>query len=412
MSAEIKNSDKRSELLKDMIKRLHDGEQFEAVKKEFGEVFEGIGADEIAAAEKKLIDAGEVSIEEVQRLCDVHSALVHGSVAEIHGSKKVDEILGHPAWLLKKENEHIDKLVSSLKEHVALLQKGEVKVLNEIKKELEDLKNINSHYAKKENLYFPLMERYGITAPPKVMWGVDDEIRAMIKEAIATFEEMLNSPRPDSHKRELFVTQIEALSAKVLEMIIKENDILIPMVSEVFNVHDWRTIGEGLDEFNHSYVADAPAWNDDGEKKEAKVASFSSDKIVLPSGHFTPDVLNRVLNTLPIDMTFVDKNDEVAYFSQSNERIFPRTTAIIGREVSACHPPASVHVVTKILDEFKNKTRDTAEFYIHLGDAYVHIRYFAVRDDEGEYLGTLEVTQNIAPIQAIKGDKRLLDEKM
>ena len=410
MSAEIRNSENRSELLKNMIKRLHDGEQFEAVKKEFGEVFEGIGADEIAAAEKKLMDAGEVSVEEVQKLCDVHSALVHGSVAEIHGEKKVDDTLGHPAWLLKKENEHINKLVTSLKENLEKLSKGEVQVLTLVKKELDELRNIDSHYAKKENLWFPLMERYGITAPPKVMWGVDDEIRGMIKEAIATFEEMLNSPRPDSHKRELFATQVKDVSVKILEMITKENEILIPMVSEVFNVHDWRTITEGLDEFNHSYVKDAPQWKDAGENSGAKVASFSSDNIVLPSGHFTPDMLTRVLNTLPIDITFVDKNDEVAYFSQSNERIFPRTTAIIGREVTNCHPPASVHVVTKILDEFKSKKRDVAEFYIHLGEAYVHIRYYAVRDEKGEYLGTLEVTQNIAPIQAITGDKRLLDD--
>jgi len=410
MSAEIKNSDKRSELLKDMIKRLHNGDEFEAVKKEFGEVFEGIGADEIADAEKKLMDAGEVSVEEVQRLCDVHSALVHGSVAEIHASKKVDETLGHPSWLLKKENEHITKLVNSLKDNLNKLSQGQVQVLTPIKKELEELRNIDSHYAKKENLWFPLMERYGISAPPKVMWAVDDEIRGMIKEAIATFEEMLNSPRPDSHKRELFASQVGSLSEKILEMIIKENDILIPMVSEVFTIHDWRTVGEGLDEFNHSYIKDAPNWKDEGEKSEPKVASFSSDNIVLPSGHFTPDMLNRVLNTLPIDMTFVDKNDEVAYFSQSTERIFPRTTAIIGREVKNCHPPASVHVVTKILEEFKSKKRDVAEFHIHLGEAYVHIRYFAVRDDEGEYLGTLEVAQNIAPIQAITGDKRLLDD--
>ncbi|NCB01856.1 MAG: DUF438 domain-containing protein [Spirochaetia bacterium] len=410
MSAEIRNSDNRSELLKDMIKRLHDGEQFEAVKKEFGEVFEGIGADEIAAAEKKLMDAGEVSVEEVQRLCDVHSALVHGSVAEIHGSKKVDDILGHPAWLLKKENEHITKLVNDITSNMERLSKGEVQVLPTLTSELQELKKIDSHYAKKENLWFPLMERYGITAPPKVMWGVDDEIRAMIKEAISTFEEMLNSPRPDAHKRDLFMTQVRTANEKIIEMITKENEILIPMVSEVFNVHDWRTINEGLDEFNHSYVENVPSWKDEGAKKEEVAPGVSSGVITLPSGHFTADILSKVLNTLPIDITFVDKNDEVAYFSQSNERIFPRTTAIIGREVTNCHPPASVHVVTKILDEFKSNKRDMAEFYIHLGTAYVHIRYFAVRDEKGEYLGTVEVTQNIAPIQAISGDKRLLDE--
>ncbi len=410
MSAEIRNSDRRSELLKDMIKRLHDGEQFEAVKKEFSKVFDGIGADEIADAERKLIDAGEVSVEEVQRLCDVHSALVHGSVAQIHGEKKVDEILGHPAWLLKKENQKIEKLVNSITTNIEKLSQGDVTALPIITSDLRELKKIDSHYAKKENLWFPLMERYGITAPPKVMWGVDDEIRGMIKEATSIFDEMLNSPKPDSHKRELFASQIKSANEKILEMINKENEILIPMVSEVFNSKDWKIIHEGLDEFNHFYVENVPSWNDVGSKKEPSITSLSQDFIQLPSGHFTPEVLTKVLNTLPIDITFVDKNDEVAYFSQSNERIFPRTTAIIGREVTNCHPPASVHVVTKILDEFKSKKRDLAEFYIHLGSTYVHIRYYAVRDDNGEYLGTLEVTQNIAPIQTISGDKRLLDD--
>jgi len=410
MSAEISNSKERSALLKEMIKKLHNGEEFETVKKEFAQAFTGIGADEIAEAERTLLEQGDVTVEEVQRLCDVHSALVHGSVSEIHGSKKVDEILGHPAWLLKKENEHIKALVEErLTVHLHMLQDGKFHVLSDIQGELKELLNIDSHYAKKENLWFPLMEKYGITAPPKVMWGVDDEIRTLVKSAHSIFEEMLNSPHPDSHKKELFIDQVKQSTSKILEMITKENDILIPMVSEVFNPHDWQTIIDGLDEFSHSYVEDAPSW-DSGEIKDShSESSFSNDTINLPSGHFTPKMLNMVLNTLPIDITFVDANDQVAYFSQSKERIFPRTTAIIGREVVNCHPPASMHVVLQILDEFKNGTRDSAEFHIHLGESYVHIRYFAVRDEKGVYQGTLEVTQNIAPIQAITGDKRLLD---
>ncbi len=137
---------------------------------------------------------------------------------------------------------------------------------------------------------------------------------------------------------------------------------------------------------------------------------MSQGTIKLPTGHFTPEVLTHVLNTLPIDITFVDANDEVAYFSQANERIFARTTAIIGRKVINCHPPASMHVVEKIVADLKSGARDVADFYIHMGDKYVYIRYFAVRDDKGAYLGTLEVTQNIAEIQKLSGDKRLLDD--
>ncbi len=408
MSAEIQNSNERSSLLKEMIKRLHNGEEFEAVKKEFAEAFEGVGADEIADAEKKLIDEGEVSVEEVQRLCDVHSALVHGSVADIHGHKKMDETLGHPAWILKKENEHLTKLINSIEEHITSLAKGNVAAVESIAEELADLKKIDSHYAKKENLWFPLMESHGITAPPKVMWGVDDEIRDMIKIVSGTFQEMVDAGRPDEATRERFVKEFTSTKNKIEEMITKENEILIPMVSEVFTPHEWKVIADGIDEFADSYVASDHTWEPEGETREV-VPELSSGTITLPSGHFTPEILTLVLNTLPVDITFVDKDDKVAYFSQSSERIFPRTTAIIGREVVNCHPPASVHIVEKIVGEFKNGTRDVAEFYLHLGEAYVHIRYFAVRNEKKEYMGTLEVSQNIAPIQAISGDKKLLD---
>lgn len=408
MSAEIQNSDTRSSLLKDMIKRLHSGEEFEAVKKEFAEAFEGVGADEIADAEKKLIEEGEVSVEEVQRLCDVHSALVHGSVADIHGAKKMDETLGHPAWILKKENEHLSKLLETLEADITALSRGDVSALKRVSDGLTDLKKLDSHYAKKENLWFPLMENHGITAPPQVMWGVDDEIRGMVKSLGATFDSMMNSGRPDATTRETFVTDFAAAQEKITEMIIKENDILIPMVSEVFTPHEWKVIADGIDEFADSYVESEHTWEPKEEYEEVK-GELSEGTITLPSGHFTPEELTLVLNTLPVDITFVDKNDRVAYFSQSSERIFPRTLAIIGREVAHCHPPASVHIVERIVNDFKSGARDVAEFYLHLGDVYVHIRYFAVRNEKEEYMGTVEVAQNIAPIQAISGDKKLLD---
>lgn len=408
MSAEIQNSNERSTILKDMIKRLHSGEEFEAVKKEFAEKFEGVGADEIAEAEKKLIEEGEVSVEEVQRLCDVHSALVHGSVADIHGYRKMDDTLGHPAWILKKENEHITRLLESLERNIADLSQGNITAIKGVSDDLADLKKIDSHYAKKENLWFPLMEKHGITAPPKVMWGVDDEIREMIKTLTETFHEMSDSGRPDPATREKFVSYFTSVQKKVTEMITKENEILIPMVSEIFTPHEWKIIADGIDEFADSYVEGNHQWSPEEDEEEVS-PEFSSGTITLPSGHFTPEILTLVLNTLPVDITFVDKDDKVAYFSQSSERIFPRTTAIIGREVINCHPPASVHIVERIVNEFKSGERDVAEFYLHLGEAYVHIRYFAVRNEKKEYMGTLEVSQNIAPIQALSGDKKLLD---
>jgi len=222
---------------------------------------------------------------------------------------------------------------------------------------------------------------------------------------------LLAGGRPAKDTVDGFFMDLAATKEKIVEMISKEENILIPMVSEVFFVTDWRQISEGSAEIGFCLLDDHPTWKAPTETKaDASKANMSQGTIKLPTGHFTPEVLTHVLNTLPIDITFVDANDEVAYFSQANERIFARTTAIIGRKVINCHPPASMHVVEKIVADLKSGARDVADFYIHMGDKYVYIRYFAVRDDKGAYLGTLEVTQNIAEIQKLSGDKRLLDD--
>ncbi|MGI6432548.1 MAG: DUF438 domain-containing protein [Sphaerochaetaceae bacterium] len=411
MSAEINNSVRRQELLKNLIERLHAGEDFEAVKADFAQEFDGVGADEIANVEKALIDQGEVTVAEVQKLCDVHAALFEGSVADIHADKDKTREEGHPSWLLKEENRAIENLFSQrIDKHVEAAQAGESGALNLLAEDLELLWQIDKHYSKKENLWFPIMERYGITAPPKVMWGVDDEIRSAIKALRATLQNLLEKGSPSAKEVEPFFQKMQAAKEQIMEMISKEENILIPMVSEVFFLTDWRQIREGTAEIGYCLLDEQPSWADEADSLATPEKAITSDGVVhLPTGSFSAQTLTHVLNSLPIDITFVDANDEVAYFSQANERIFARTTAIIGRNVSNCHPPASVHVVENIVNDFKSGAKDDAEFYLHLGDKYVYIRYFAVRDEQGTYLGTLEVTQNIAPIQKISGEKRLMD---
>lgn len=412
MSAEINNSVHRQQLLKQLIERLHAGDDFEAVKADFAKEFEGVGADEIANAEKALIEQGGVKVEEVQKLCDVHASLFKGSVADIHTDKNKTKDHGHPTWVLKEENRALERLFAErIDVHAAQVKEGNFSALGALVEDLQDLWQIDAHYSKKENLWFPIMERYGITAPPKVMWGVDDDIRDMVKLVRRSLDDLLAGGRPAKEAVDGFFKDLAATKDKIVEMISKEENILIPMVSEVFFVTDWRQISEGSPEIGYCLLDGHPDWTAPEETgAKASAATMSQGVINLPTGHFTPDVLTRVLNTLPVDITFVDANDEVAYFSQASERIFPRTTAIIGRKVINCHPPASMHVVERIVNDFKSGARDVAEFYIHLGEKYVYIRYFAVRDDEGTYLGTLEVTQNIASIQQLSGDKRLLDD--
>ena len=412
MSAEINNSVHRQQKLKELIKRLHAGDDFDAVKTEFAKEFGHVGADEIANMEKSLIENEGVKVEEIQKLCDVHSSLFKGSVADIHRNEGLAEDQGHPKWVLREENRAIERLFQErIDPHAEGLAQGDLKSVSALVDDLKELWQIDRHYGKKENLWFPIMERYGITAPPKVMWGVDDEIRAMVKQSRKDLEALIDGGRPSKEAVSSLLSHLQQTKDKIMEMISKEEEILIPMVSDVFFVTDWRQISEGSFEIGYCLLDDHPSWTPPAESKpRAKTSAMSEGVVTLPTGSFTPEILTRVLNTLPIDITFVDTNDEVAYFSQASERIFPRTTAIIGRKVMNCHPPASMHIVEQILNDFKSGKRDVAEFHIHLGEVYAHIRYFPVRNEDGTYLGTLEVTQNIGPIQNLSGDKRLLDE--
>ncbi|MFA7671609.1 MAG: DUF438 domain-containing protein [Sphaerochaetaceae bacterium] len=401
----------RQNLLKSLIQRLHGGEDFEAVKADFTKEFQNVEANEIAAMEKALIDEGSVKVEEVQKLCDVHAALFNDSVASIHQDKDKRKEEGHPTWILKEENRAIENLFKKrIETNLKSLNTGDFSALEKLTEDLKDLWQIDLHYSKKENLWFPIMERYGITAPPKVMWAVDDEIRAMIKESRSLLAKLRESKSPSADAIKAFTDQLEATKTKIVDMISKEENILIPMASEVFFTTDWRQIREQSPEIGYTLLDEHPTFEVPKEATIGKmVTTDSQGDVKFPTGTLSPKVLNHLLNTLPIDITFVDADNKVAYFSQVKERIFARTTAVIGRDVSNCHPPASVHIVEKIVEQLKSGEKDNADFYLHLGDKYVYIRYFAVRDDDGKFLGTLEVTQNIADIQKLKGDKRLLD---
>jgi DUF438 domain-containing protein len=403
MSELINTREKRKEVLKEIIKKLHEGSSVEEVKDLFESTFNGVSPMEISEAEKALILEG-VPISEVQRLCDVHASVFKGSIEEIHRPKDETEIPGHPAYILKKENRVIEDIIDrEIMPYIDIKKSGNKDLLI---KGLQSLSKIELHYLRKENIIFPFMEKYNITAPPKVMWGVDDEIRAELKEV----KQILSENIVDEEKLN---KKLNNLISKVKEMIFKEENILLPMILETFTQDEWIKIA--LDSKEIGYMIDqVPVWNPTKEyKKELKKEVKEGIKegiVTLPSGVFKVDELVSVLNTLPFDITFVDKDDKVKYFSEGPERIFPRTRSIIGRDVSNCHPPQSVHVVEKIVEDLKSGAKDHEDFWIKMKDKYVLIRYFAVRNVNNEYLGVLEVSQDIKPIQEIQGEKRLVSE--
>jgi len=237
------------------------------------------------------------------------------------------------------------------------------------------------------------------------MWGVDDNNRQAIKEAIRALEEY-----PEKATKEEAVEKVEGAISAVEEMIFKEENILFPMVIDTLKEGEWQEIIEASDEYGYFFFKPEHKW----APKEIEEASDEpridgNEYVSFDAGFMLPKEVNAMLNALPIDMTFVDKEGRVKYFSQGKERIFARPKTIIGREVKNCHPPASVHVVEQIVEDLRSGKKDHEDFWIKLGDKYVYIRYFAVRDADGDYLGVVEVSQDIKPIQEIEGEKRLMD---
>jgi len=405
MSQEINNREYRQKVIRDLLAQLHAGKSAEDVKAQFEEAFSGVSASEISEAEQALIDGG-LPVEQVQKLCDVHAAVFRGSIEEtVPAQNDPSDTPGHPIHTLKAENAAIGQWIElRIKPHLAGLVRSEKGVATELLSDLEQLKSINSHYSRKENLLFPYLEQHGITAPPKVMWGVDDEIRSQLKELIDLVEHY------DGDAKRL-LRKAEETTGKILEMIYKEEHILIPMLLENLTPAQWKMVADQSGELGYCLIEKPPAYKPtEGAGDDASAIHASTGDIMLPTGALGVLELNALLNTLPVDITFVDKDGVVKYFSQGAERIFPRTKAIVGRKVVNCHPPASVHIVEGIVDDLKAGKKDHEDFWIKMGDKYIFIRYFAVRDENGIYLGALEVTQNIAPIQAISGEKRLVTE--
>ncbi len=405
----INNREYRQKVLKELIMELHGGKTVEEVKPRFQELIKDISTHEIAQMEQSLMMEG-MPPEEIQRLCDVHASVFKGSIEEIHKPQKQEETPGHPVHTFRLENKEIEKLINErLKPDAESFGTDDTSGnLKALLKDIKELREIEKHYLRKENLLFPFLEKYGVTAPPKVMWGVDDEIRASMKEA----EKLLESY--DGNKRTVLDKINEAVN-RVSEMIYKEENILFPMALDTVSEDEWVKVAEGSEEFGYCLIKPKNVWKparadveqearDEGEKPSRDNAYVRFD-----AGILTPEEINAMLNTLPLDVTFVDKSGSVKYFTQGRERIFARPKAIIGRKVENCHPPSSVHVVQKVVEDLMSGRKDHEDFWIKMGNKYVLIRYYAVRNADGEYLGTMEVTQDIRPIQEITGEKRLSD---
>lgn len=432
------SKEERTALLKGYLKRLGEGEELESVKADFVEKFNSVDASEIMQAEQELIAEG-TPITEIQKLCDLHSALFHGAtqeekianagnaVIESMKAKKQEEIKntlaanstgpmstaeereklqqdklqlaasliaipGHPLETLTRENDVLAQRISDTRAAIENKASNE-----EILNKFEGVREIAIHYAEKGDLIYPhLNVQYGISGPSNVMWTVDDEIRdemtALTKKC--TFDDA-------------WFEKVSAVLTRAEEMIYKESNILFPICALNFATEEWYRIYHDSKDYADCMGIVANVWPEaeeyektmfdkkpEGETVENATSSSNSDEIVMPGGHVTLEQLTALLNTIPVEITFVDENNINRYFNEG-PKLFKRPSMAIDREVFSCHPPKIAPMVRTIIEDFRNGVRDEFPVWAEKQGKTMLIKYMAVRDKDGKYLGTAEFVQEM-----------------
>jgi len=403
----------RQEALKGIIMELHAGVPAEKLRRTFAKLIKDVSPEEIADMENALIQEG-FPVEEVQRLCDVHARVFDKALKK---AGKPGKVPGHPIHTFVRENREAKSALKELKRAAKPLAKGapDGRTVERFAELLARFKEYEKHYARKENQLFPALEAKGFTGPTKVMWGKHDEVRGLVRG----IEAALKGSDWDG-----VAGAVRTLAGAVKKLIFLEEKILYPASARKLSTMDWVRIKRGEPEIGYAWVTPGTVWDAElakaagaEEERAARPAAPApapgpapaAGTIELSTGRLTPEQVDLLLKRLPVDITFVDETDRVAYYSDSEHRIFPRSPGIIGRAVQNCHPAKSVHIVNDIVRSFKDKTRDVAEFWIQRDGRFIHIRYFPVYDKDGAYRGVLEVSQDVTGIKELQGERRLLD---
>ena len=396
-------SEERMNLLKSYLKRLGTGEELDAVRADFVANFKDVEASDIMKAEQELIAEGQ-PVRDVQKLCDVHSALFHGNtreeqianaekaaedglrreqevVREAHENRsKAAELIaipGHPLRTFTHENEALKPLIV---EAETKLESGE-----DIRQLLPRIREVALHYAKKGDLLYPLLAmRYDITGPSQVMWSVDDEIRDAFARLIKNTE--------DSKE---WNEKAAATLQRAREMIYKERNILFPICAAHFTEDEWKQIYRDSQDYAVCFGVEHEKWEEAEETTNvAPTQEQHTDEIVLPGGHLTLAQLTAMLNTIPLEISFVDADDYNRFFNEG-PKLFKRPSMAIDRKVFTCHPPKIQPMVEAIINDFRSGKRDEVPVWMEKNGRTVLVNYMAVRDRAGQYVGTLEVVQDM-----------------
>jgi uncharacterized protein len=405
MSELIDNRTQRVRTLKTIIKNLNAGAPQDEIRQRLKELVCQTDYSEIMTMEQELIAEG-MPVSEIQSMCDLHSQVTREVLVQLAPAPLAP---GHPVDTFRRENEALRESIAHMQEAMnRVLELGDGDdprpVLLAWRQSVNELQDIDKHYQRKEHLVFTCLERHGVTGPSKVMWGKDDENRDLLKDLSAALRE----PDVTAGESQLLASTTGVATVSALkEMIYKEEQILFPLCLERFTADEWAEIWASSPRYGWCLVEPREGYRPQAAPDHSQTATDNG--VMLPTGNLALQQLTAIFSTLPVDLTFVDADDRVAFFSEGPNRVFARSKAIIGRKVQNCHPPRSVDVVDRILNDFREGRESVAEFWIQFTGRFVHIRYFAVRDGAGQYLGTLEVTQDVDHIRALAGERRLLE---
>ncbi len=318
---------------------------------------------------------------------------------------------GHPIHTLMEEHRMVLDFAANLVVLAGDLKgldgiKGAENQLSQIVGIVDHLKASQKHYLREENVLFPYLEKHGVTGPPAQMWAEHDKIRSTEKAIVNLMQTR------EQVGFEEFAEQLAQNAAGLSNLLethfYKENNILFPMAMRLFSEQEWQETIRQFAEIGYCcFTPKSAIPSDKTGKKHDEPAT--GNVIDTGSGKLTQEQLVAMLNTLPVEITFVDRDDVFSYFNQVKDPAFVRTIAAVGTKVQNCHPKKSVHMVNKIIEDFKSGASDEVSFWIPFKGKLVYIRYFAVRDGNGEYLGCMEVSQDIKDIKKITGEKRLMD---
>lgn len=443
----------RIEKLKSYLKRLGEGESLEAVRKDFAEEFQGVEASEIMKAEEAILAEG-TPITEVQKLCDVHSSLFHGTTDYSNKHEKsaaLNQVKGHPLQTFTQENEALTKLIDRMKELLhdtdETTGSGSLPVdekqadtgkfpvdekqvdtgnLPQIAAQLLKIREVAVHYAKKGDLLYPhLNARYGIAGPSAVMWTADDEIRdelgalcKALQKGREAAEQRATGSFQSSQWDVKWLERLQKVLMRAEEMIYKENHILFPNCAVNFTEEDWMGIYRDAKDYADCLGVHGEVWEEaenwlrkekevkktvfkgtkDGQASEGEEdragSNFSDGVIHMPGGHMTIRQLTALLNTIPLEISFIDAEDRNCYFNEG-PKVFKRAQMALGRSVFTCHPPKVETMVRRIIGEFREGTLDRVPVWMDKGGRTMLVIYMAVRDESGEYMGTMELVQDM-----------------